>query len=116
MFQEAVLAIEWRASAEFSGAAPIRQVLVAENLDWLLGLRNLDRMRCKIGEHMCVALESVGPRSAAPCAGGEVGIDEGPSIGRIAADGDAGRAAVRGREHTIWKHHGERAEAAIGHP
>ena len=54
-----------------------------------------------------------GPR--APGAAGEVDVDERLAVGVVAADRDAGVAAVARRLDLVGQHHGERAEHAVDH-
>ena len=114
-FEEAVVAQERHAAAELAGARLVGDELVGQELDRLFGLGDLDRVRGHVGEHVRVAVEAVGERPCAPGAAGEIDIDEGLAVGVIAADRDAGVAAVAGGFHPVGQHHGERAEHAVDH-
>ena len=81
----------------------------------MLGLGHLDRVRGHVGEHVRVAVEPVGPGPRAPGAAGEIHVDERLARLVVAADRDAGVAAVARRLDLVGQHHGERAEHAVDH-
>ena len=77
--------------------------------------RHLYRMRSHIGKHMRVAVESICPRPCAPSATCEVDINEWLAIGVIAANRNAGVAAISSSLYFIRQHHRKGAEHAINH-
>ena len=113
--EEAIVAAERRAAPVAAGAGAIRHELVGEDLQRILGLGHLHGLGGHVGEDVGVAVQPVGPGPRAPGAAGEIDIDEGLPLIVVAADGDAGVAAVRSRKHFIGQHHRERPEGAIDH-
>ena len=66
VLEEPVVAPERHAAAVFAGAGLVGHELVGGELDRMLGLGHLDRVRRHVGEHVRVAVEAVGPRAARP--------------------------------------------------
>ena len=115
LLQHPVFAREGNAAAEAARAGAPGQELVAEDLDRLLGLGDLDRRAGHVGEHVRIAVEPVRPRAPAPGAAGEVDIDEGLALRVVAADGHAGIPAIPRRAHAVGQHQRQRAEQRIHH-
>ncbi len=115
VLEETIVAPERNAAAEFAGAGLVGHEFVSRDRQRHFGLGDLDRLRRHVRHHVRVAVEPVGPRAAAPGAAGEIHIDERLARLVVAADRDAGVAAVARRRHLVGQHHGERAEHAVHH-
>ena len=113
--QKAVIPPERRAAAEPARPHRVGDELVGGDLQRLLGLGHLDRLRGHVGVDVGVAVEAVGIGPPAPGAAGEIDIDEGPPLAVPAADRDAGVAAVGSGEDLVGQHLRQRAEHAVDH-
>src|SRR3954468_20127542 len=101
MLLEYVVAPERDAAAIFARTRLVGHELVSGELDRMLGLGHLDRVRGHVGEHVRVAVEPVGPRARTPRAAGEIYVNERLAVLVITADRDAGVAAVARGLHLV---------------
>src|SRR5262249_57392678 len=62
LFEQAIVALERDAPAEFAGARLVGYELVSSQLDRMFGLGHLYRMRGHVGEHVGITVEPVAPR------------------------------------------------------
>ncbi len=115
VLEETIVAAERNPAAEFAGAGLVGDEFISRDRHRHFGLGDLDRLRRHVRHHVRIAVEAVGPRASAPRTAGEVHIDERLARLVVAADRDAGVAAVAGRRHLVGQHHGERAEHAVHH-
>src|SRR5262249_54691262 len=98
-FDEPVVTPKAHAAAVLPGAAGVLDELEAEDLDRMLDLAHLGRLRREIPEDMGIAVEAVGPWARAPRGHQEVHLNERREVGVVPADEHAGRTAVRGLPH-----------------
>src|SRR5437773_328003 len=66
LFEEPVVTADRGSAAVLAWPAHVLKELGAEDLERLLGLRDLHRRQRHVGEHVGVAVEAVGPGTAAP--------------------------------------------------
>src|SRR4029079_14095710 len=102
VLEEAVVALERHATAILAGARLVGNELVGQQLERLLGLGDLYRVRGHVGHHVAVAVEPVGPWPGPPGAAGEVDIDERLALGIVGADRDARVGARPPPPRLVW--------------
>src|SRR6185312_154688 len=75
-FVETVVAPERHSAAILSRARLVGDELVCEERDRMLRLGDLDRLRGHVRENVRIAVEAIGPGTAAPCAAREIDVYE----------------------------------------
>src|SRR5580698_9748531 len=101
------------ASAKLSRTSGVGHELIIQDLQRVFRLYHLDRETRHIRKHTGVAVKSVSPWTGTPGTGDEVDVDEGIEVLVVAADGQAGVAAVRRGEHSVGVQLRQRAKTTI---
>src|SRR5207247_9703706 len=111
-----VVAPDRRAAAILAGAADVLDEFGAMDTQRLLRLGDLDGRHRHVRHEVRIAVEAVRPGAAAPRRAEELDEDEGLPVRVVAADRDAGVAALGGGDRARGEHLGERTEAGVDHP